>query len=909
MSFLDQLNPQQREAVETTEGPVLILAGAGSGKTRVITYRVAYLIEHKGVMPESILAMTFTNKAAAEMGERVEKLVGGLSIAKPVISTFHSFCVRMLRRDIEAMRMPSSVPGQPPIGHTKNFVIYDESDQQAVVKGVMKRLGLDDKQLTPRTVLGRISWAKNHMLDPQELYLQSADPKTERIAHLYEEYRKELRKANALDFDDLLLEAVRLLKSAATVRDYYNRRFQYLLIDEYQDTNRPQYELMRMLAGERHNVCAVGDEDQSIYSWRGADIRNILEFEQDFPEAKIIRLEQNYRSTQNILQAASAVVANNIRRKGKNLWTSRQGGTKIGYYEAPDGENEALFAADWIARYIRESGERGETPRAAVLYRTNSQSRLFEEAMRRYGLKYHVVGGFSFYERAEIKDMISYLKVIHNPDDSISLLRVINTPTRGIGKGTIDTLERLALETGLSLWGAVGEAIRRQLLPQRALSSLQNFQQLIEDARAMLAGTFTKQLEHDGARAPSHADAATATESARETEYRRDQASGNESEPQDATAFDPTEFGNFSFDFGAAETANASDGSAGVSPAELREAERTNRPPEPQIGSTPDSFSAPAVSTADILKFLIDRTGYIKLLEDEDTPEAFSRIENLRELVNAAMDSRDRAETLDQFLDHAALVADADDYDARAQITLMSLHAAKGLEFPLIFLSGLEEGLFPHSRTMLMPDDIEEERRLCYVGMTRAMDQLILTRAVYRRRYGTDLPEASVPSRFLEEVPAPLIEELGTKPARVGTNPVATAAPGRPAGRSPTDYAESTHYSYEDEDQSAAWHGRETVAAQSRQKPTAPARPYNSIENIAEFFASRGKKFTIPKTPVEEPTGKRGFRPGQKVRHPKYGEGTVYQREGEGEEAKITVQFPRFGLKKLVEKYAQLERA
>ena len=666
---------------------------------------------------------------------------------------------------------------------------------------------------------------------------------------------------------------------------------------------------MRMLAGERHNVCAVGDEDQSIYSWRGADIRNILEFEQDFPEAKIIRLEQNYRSTQNILQAASAVVANNIRRKGKNLWTSRQGGTKIGYYEAPDGENEALFAADWIARYIRESSERGETPRAAVLYRTNSQSRLFEEAMRRYGLKYHVVGGFSFYERAEIKDMISYLKVIHNPDDSISLLRVINTPTRGIGKGTIDTLERLALETGLSLWGAIGEAIRRQLLPQRALLSLKNFQQLIEDARAMLAGTFTKQLEQDGARAPSHADAATATESARETEYRRDQASGNESEPQDATAFDPTEFGNFSFDFGAAETANASDGSAGVSPAELREAERTNRPPEPQIGSTPDSFSAPAVSTADILKFLIDRTGYIKLLEDEDTPEAFSRIENLRELVNAAMDSRDRAETLDQFLDHAALVADADDYDARAQITLMSLHAAKGLEFPLIFLSGLEEGLFPHSRTMLMPDDIEEERRLCYVGMTRAMDQLILTRAVYRRRYGTDLPEASVPSRFLEEVPAPLIEELGTKPARVGTNPVATAASGRPAGRSPTDYAESTHYSYEDEDQSAAWHGRETVAAQSRQKPTAPARPYNSIENIAEFFASRGKKFTIPKTPVEEPTGKRGFRPGQKVRHPKYGEGTVYQREGEGEEAKITVQFPRFGLKKLVEKYAQLERA
>jgi DNA helicase-2/ATP-dependent DNA helicase PcrA len=312
------------------------------------------------------------------------------------------------------------------------------------------------------------------------------------------------------------------------------------------------------------------------------------------------------------------------------------------------------------------------------------------------------------------------------------------------------------------------------------------------------------------------------------------------------------------------------------------------------------------VSTADILKFLIDRTGYIKLLEEEDTPEAFSRIENLRELVNAAMDSRDRSETLDEFLDHAALVADADDYDARAQITLMSLHAAKGLEFPLIFLSGLEEGLFPHSRTMLVPEDIEEERRLCYVGMTRAMDQLILTRAVYRRRYGTDLPEASVPSRFLEEVPAPLLEEMGASKARVTTGAFA-----RPVGRSSAAYeSESSHYSYEDEDQSTAWHSRDEAGGKARDpKPTAPVRPYNSIENIAEFFASRGKKFTVPKHAVEEPTGKRGFRPGQKVRHPKYGEGTVYQREGEGEEAKITVQFPRFGLKKLVEKYAQLERA
>jgi DNA helicase II / ATP-dependent DNA helicase PcrA len=936
LSFLDQLNPQQREAVETTEGPVLILAGAGSGKTRVITYRIAYLIDHMGVMPESILAMTFTNKAAAEMGERVEKLVGGLSIAKPVISTFHSFCVRVLRRDIEALQIPSATLGQPPIGHTKKFVIYDESDMQSVVKSVMKRLGVDDKQLTPRTVLSRISWAKNHMLDPQELYLQSADPKTEKIAHLFEEYRKELRKANALDFDDLLLEATRLLKTSVPVRDYYNRRFQYLLIDEYQDTNRPQYELMRMLAGPRHNVCAVGDEDQSIYSWRGADIRNILEFEQDFPEAKIIRLEQNYRSTQNILQAASSVVANNLRRKGKNLWTSRQGGAKLGYYEAPDGENEALFAADHIAKYLREAGRAenspGETPRAAVLYRTNSQSRVFEEAMRRYGLKYKVVGGFSFYERAEIKDLISYLKVIQNPDDSISLLRVINTPTRGIGKSTIDTLERLALETGLSLWGAVGEAIRRQLLPQRALSALKSFQQLIIDAQAMLSGTFVEHLEESAetegvAQAPSPVQppevsdpmwgqAPSTALSGAEAAIQQGEAlhaSADDSLADDSAAFDPTEFENAAFDFGGAYTGDDS-GDSGIQKPSVDDQSNTAAAEQSTPVSNP--FPVPTVSTADILKFLIDRTGYIKLLEAEDTPESFSRIENLRELVNAAMDSRDRGETLDQFLDHAALISDADDYDERAQITLMSLHAAKGLEFPLVFLSGLEEGLFPHSRTMLQPDDVEEERRLCYVGMTRAMDQLILTRAVYRRRYGTDLPEASVPSRFLEEVPIQLIEELGRRrTAYVGTGNVGTAALGSlsraqsrgPAGRSPESHDADVHYSYEDEDQSAAW--KRVTNPSARQKTAAPAQPYNSIENIAEFFASRGKKFTVSKPPPTEPTGKRGFRPGQKVRHPKYGEGTVYQREGEGEEAKITVQFPRFGLKKLVEKYAQLERA
>jgi ATP-dependent DNA helicase UvrD/PcrA len=869
VSFLDDLNPQQREAVEATEGPVLILAGAGSGKTRVITYRIAYLIEQMGAMPDSILAVTFTNKAASEMAGRVDKLVGAYSVVKSVISTFHSFCVRVLRRDIEVLRIPASKPGAQPVGLTKNFVIYDEADQQSVVKGVMRRLGIDDKQLTQRIVQSRISWAKNHMLDPEEIYLKSADPNSERVAHIYKEYQKELRKANAVDFDDLLLEAVRLLKVSSEVRDYYNRRFHYLMVDEYQDTNRPQYELMRLLAGSRHNVCAVGDEDQSIYSWRGADIRNILEFEQDFPEARIIRLEQNYRSTQNILQAASAVVANNVRRKGKSLWTSRQGGSRIGYYEAPDGENEALFVADRVAAYVRETAGHGERARVAVLYRTNSQSRLFEEAMRRYQLKYHVVGGFSFYERAEIKDMISYLKLIQNPDDSVSLQRVLNTPARGIGKTTTETLERLALETGLSLWGAIGEAIQRQLLPARALAALTSFQELINDARAMLAGAFQEQLE-SVARAPSHATAA--------------ELSPEQLSDESDTGFDPA---NLGFDFGE---------SVPLEPDDSRQDSETAGAAAP--------FRAPGApaTTAEILKFLIDRTGYIKQLETEDTPEAYSRIENLRELVNAAMDSKDRGEMLDEFLDHAALVSDADAYDEHAQITLMTLHAAKGLEFPLVFLCGLEEGLFPHSRTYLQPDDIEEERRLCYVGMTRAMNTLVLTRAVYRRRYGTDLPDATVPSRFLEEVPAELLEEIGSpRRSRVGT-----AVPGRPAGRSSAyDEHADVHYSYEDEDQSAGW----KRPSGGKSQPSYSGKTYNSIENIAEFFASRGKKFTMPKVPVEPPAGKRGFRPGQRVRHPKYGEGTVYQREGEGEDAKITVQFLRFGLKKLVEKYAQLEKA
>ncbi len=623
----------------------------------------------------------------------------------------------------------------------------------------------------------------------------------------------------------------------------------------------------------------MGDEDQSIYSWRGADIRNILEFEQDFPEARIIRLEQNYRSTQNILQAASTVVSKNVKRKGKTLWTSRSGGAQLGYYEAPDGENEALFAADFIAKYLRQAhNENGETPRAAVLYRTNSQSRLFEEAMRRYQMNYHVVGGFSFYERAEIKDMISYLKVIHNPDDSIALQRVINTPTRGIGKTTMETVEHIALETGLSLWGAIGETLRRQLLSGRALAALKSFRDLIEDARAMHLGTFRERVEKT-ADAEMPAIARPEEEDLQHDIEFLPEELESDSASDDATAFAPEAF------------ADQSDAPAAVG-AEQPPVEGFRAPGEP-------------ASTGELLKFLFDRTGYIKQLEQEDTPETLARIENLRELVNAAMDSRDRGESLSEFLDHAALVSEADTYDETSRITLMTLHAAKGLEFPLVFLVGLEEGLFPHSRTLLAPDDMEEERRLCYVGMTRAMDKLILTRARYRRRYATNMPEPSVASRFLEEVPQELMQDMGSSPQHAQNRRMlgAPSSPRRPAYTEPGDYGNSRHYSYEDEDQRPQYDRGKT------QRSTYNGPTYNSIDNISEFFASRGKKFSRPKIDLPQPTGSTGFRPGQRVRHAKYGEGTVFKREGDGADAKILVQFPKFGLKKLVEKYAQLEKA
>jgi DNA helicase-2/ATP-dependent DNA helicase PcrA len=919
---LSNLNPEQRAAVEATEGPLLILAGAGSGKTRVITSRIAWLIREKGIAPDSILAVTFTNKAASEMGERVDRLLDHSSLAKPLLCTFHSFCVRILRRDIEALR----VNGE---GLTRSFAIYDENDQQAIVKQIMRRMGLDTKQLTPRTVLGRISWAKSHMVDPQEYYLASKDPNSERIAHIFQSYKAELRKCNALDFDDLLLEAVRLLKVSAEVRERYQRKYRYLLVDEYQDTNRPQYELMKLLAGEHQNVCAVGDEDQSIYSWRGADIRNILEFEKDFPNARIVRLEQNYRSTQVILEAAGAVVANNLKRKGKKLWTDRQGGSLIGFYEAPDGENEALFIADRIQTFLRQA-DSSETQgpgkgQCAVLYRTNAQSRLVEEALRRYNISYTMVGGFSFYERAEIKDLLCYLRLIRNPHDSMALQRVINTPTRGIGKTTLETLERLALETGASTWDAVSATIQNRLIPTRALMAIESFRQLILDAQAMMDPDFAGKLSADvAASAESNGDADTGFDFGEVSE------AGDEVTRPKGTGFSP--YVNRTLDAGALAPEGESDNAI---------AENISSEEE-----TVPAFRKPgdAATLPELIRFLLDRTGYIKALETEGSPEAFSRIENLKELANAAHDAEARGETLAEFLDHAALASDTDQFDPDSRVTLMTLHAAKGLEFSLVFLAGLEEGLFPHSRTLNSPDELEEERRLCYVGMTRAMNSLILTRAHYRRRYGNDAPEMSIPSRFLEEVPSQLIENIGGRSPAWSTPGYSAAGSRFGASRRPAhsgDFADK-HYNYEDENQDAprsstgslASSGKKSygagvngssskpfVASWMTAKPAAtshdgsprvksgeaPEAP-QSIDNIARFFGGKAGSLPRPAIDLPQPKGATGLRKGQHVRHAKYGEGTILMREGDGEDAKLTVLFARHGMKKLMEKFANLQK-
>jgi len=773
MDFLQGLNPQQQAAVAHVEGPLLLLAGAGSGKTRVITHRIAHLMEAHHVPGPCIVAVTFTNKAAEEMRHRVQNLVGSHgSHSSPLVSTFHSFCVRLLRRDGDPL-------AEIRPGFTRKFTIYDDDDQMALMKSIFKGLGLDEKFMQYRAVCSWISHRKSLKETPQDVYAASTEQKTSQLASIYEQYESRLRQANALDFDDLLLESVRLLAHDAGLRSQYNRRFEFVMIDEYQDTNRAQYELIRLLTEARKNLAVVGDEDQSIYGWRGADIRNILDFERDYPNAAVIRLEQNYRSTKTILEAASAVVANNTERKGKWLWTEAGAGQRIGRFEAFDGEQEALFIADTIERLLTQNPE----SRAAVLYRTNFQSRQIEEALRRYGRKYVVLGGFSFYQRAEIKDALAYLKILASPHDSVSLLRVINTPARGIGKGSIDQIEQYALKQELSVWSAIGRMLDENVFPARAEAALRAFRNMIQELAAMLA-------------------------------------------------------------------------------------------------------TAPV---SDILEAILTRTGYSAMLEAGQDPDSEARVANLNELVNAAAESGQRGEGVTEFLDHAALVSDTDNLDERAQVSLLTLHNAKGLEFPIVFLAGMEEGLFPHQRSLDSKAAMEEERRLCYVGMTRAEQRLFLTSARYRRRWGGGETEASIPSRFLKEVPGALVDDLN------------------PKQRAPqVDLFAERH------------EVRETA-----KRNLYTGKTYNSVDNIHQFFAERGKPgqagATVPaasapaKSPVarapQPPQRKKGIRAGSSVRHPKYGLGTVLRREGEGDDAKLTVSFPGYGLKKLIEKYAGIQEA
>lgn len=773
MDFLEGLNPQQREAVCHVDGPLLILAGAGSGKTRVITHRIAYLIATVGVPGAAIWAVTFTNKAADEMRKRVAALAGAGSLRNPPwISTFHSFCVRLLRSD--AASLADLRPG-----FTKQFAIYDEDDQLAVLKAVYRHHGLDEKFMQYRAALSRISFAKNQQQTPADMHASSSDPKTSRLALIFEDYENRLRQANALDFDDLLLEAVRLLTHDDSVRVAYNRRFRYLMVDEYQDTNRSQYQLMRLLSQEHKNVCVVGDEDQSIYGWRGADIRNILDFERDYPEARVIRLEQNYRSTKFILDAASALVAHNTERKGKWLWTDSAQGDPIEVYEAADGEQEALF----IAEKIHAMTSQDPNSRVAVLYRTNSQSRQIEEALRRYNLRYHVVGGFSFYQRAEIRDALAYLRVLLSPLDSVSLLRIINTPARGIGRSTIEQAEIFSRNKGLPLWSALVQMVRDKMLPTRAAASV---------------GAFINMIE------------------------------------------------------------------------ELREA----------------SASAPVHV---VLQSILDRTGYWKMLESDDRLDSENRRENLSELLNAALDASERGEDIQGFLDHAALVSETDNLDEQAQILLLTLHNAKGLEFPYVFIAGMEEKLFPHARSFSSDALMEEERRLCYVGMTRAQKQLFLTWARERRRFGGGAPEPCQPSRFLSEIPAKLTVTLKS-----------------PEGFRGIDFVLES---------------RQVRNAVGRVAFT--GKTCNSLEHIRQFFSERApamqgkpaagtagaaEAVSAAATPsARKPARRKGLVPGATIEHPVYGKGTVMRREGEGENAKITVSFPGYGLKKLVEKYARVK--
>jgi DNA helicase-2/ATP-dependent DNA helicase PcrA len=762
MAFLDELNPEQRDAVLTTEGPLLILAGAGSGKTRVIAFRIANLVGSGLAREDEVLAVTFTNKAAEEMRERVGTLLGA-DCSRMWISTFHALCARLLRREA------------PAIGLSRDFVIYDSSDQVTAVKQTLKELQLDDKLFQPRAVLGRISHAKNRMESPEEFKSKAWNFHEEKIAEIYTRYAAALRESNALDFDDLLIKTVELFEKSATVRERYSKKFRYVMIDEYQDTNRPQYLLIRHLAAHR-NLAVVGDPDQSIYKWRGADLRNILDFETDFPEAKIVRLEQNYRSTKIILDAASAVIQNNRERKDKRLWTDRKGGDPIVYTRAGDEIEEA----DFITRTLRNELAEDSKRTIGVLYRINAQSRAIEDALTRSAIGYRIVGGVRFYERKEIKDALAYLKLLINPHDDVSFRRVVNVPARGIGKSVMDALEAAdpnappadappLMAAGLydggsrkSLWARTEYLVRERGLPTRALTALKTFHDLLV--------SLTEMSKHES-----------------------------------------------------------------VSIA---------------LGKT------------------LDQAGYLRDLREEASEEAESREENLMELVSAAREYeiREDGASLGGFVDRLSLLSEADEVEgaSQARVWLMTMHAAKGLEFPVVIMPGMEEGLFPHSRVRQEEAELEEERRLCYVGLTRAQQKLFLTSAARRRVFGEY--QGTEPSRFLDEIPPELVQRVEAMPyassfaARRGSSAYEMRPnPYAPAGRKPMAREEQPSYKYEDEDQSGG--------------------------------------------------GMMSFRPGLRVKHPQFGVGTVLSVEPVDSDYKLQVRFASVGPKTLRARYARLQPA
>jgi DNA helicase II / ATP-dependent DNA helicase PcrA len=750
LTLLNELNPEQRAAAETTEGPLLILAGAGTGKTRAITYRMAQLIA-SGVPAEAILAVTFTNKAAEEMRNRVSDLLlrAGVPPAQPWLSTFHSLCARLLRREAANAGLP------------RDFAIYDDDDQTAAVKLAMANLEIDDDTLTPRNVLSRISYAKNHGQSAEKMRSEAIEKDGRRIADIYAAYERLLRQSNALDFDDLLLRAVKLLRESTPVREKWQSRFRYIHVDEYQDTNRVQYELLRLLTDPKQNVCVVGDEDQSIYRWRGADVSILMSFSRDFPSARVIKLERNYRSTQQILDAAGAVVANNPERLGKSLSAHNGSGPNLKYFEGRDAHAEAEFVAGELERILSEDSSQT----CAVEYRTNFQSRAFEEVFRRRGLRYKLVGGFSFYNRAEVKDALAYVRLAMHPEDDISLLRVLNVPPRGIGKTTVDALQATARAGGSSLWSAIekfvsGEAAGRAVAPLRA------FQELV---------------------------------------------------------------------------------------AKLQEALATTEP-------------------SDFMRAVLDETGYMDMLRDRNTPDDVARIENLEELVRAVAEGLENGESFTDFLDAAALVSDADSFEGKPGVTLITLHSTKGLEFDHVFLTGMEEGISPHSRALNEEKGIEEERRLVYVGMTRARKSLTLTRAVYRRIFGNEQQlRASLPSRFLAEIPSELVETVRGSMAEIGQT---------------RRYEPDPEYSYSPEEFLRRVRGQSV--------PPSASRRSTGSSSYARPAARRG----ADANPLL----------GQKVRHPNYGVGTIVGVEGDDEDRRLAVSFPGRGTKKFVERYAQLEQ-